>query len=72
MSWSVLSAETEAAPPLRTLVDINQERFLTPGRMVERLAAAAREAGDPAPHPRRIPALHHRVAGGRLPAGERK
>lgn len=52
MAWPVLDAETEASEPLRTVVDIDDPRFLAPGRMVERLAAAARKAGEPVPRAR--------------------
>lgn len=52
MAWPTLDAETEASQPLRTLVDINDPRFLAPGHMVERLADVARGAGEPVPRTR--------------------
>lgn len=44
-----LLAEAAAAPRLRSYVDAGDPEFLAPGRMPERIAAACRRAGRPAP-----------------------
>lgn len=49
MSWTVLDAETEAADPLRTLFDINDPEFLSPGDMLARINAWCERAGEPLP-----------------------
>lgn len=51
-SWDELGAETEAAEPLRTLLDINDQRFLAPAHMVTCIDEVAREAGEPVPRNR--------------------
>jgi len=45
---SLLAAAADAEP-LRTVVDIDDPRFLPPGDMPGRVAALAREAGEPGP-----------------------
>lgn len=49
LDWPTLTAETEAAPPLRTIIDINAPEFLAPGDMLGRIASAAQERGEPVP-----------------------
>ena len=44
-----LLAGAETAPALRTIVDINDPRLLTPGDMPARIQELAREAGEPIP-----------------------
>jgi rhamnulokinase len=44
-----LLADAEQAPPLRTVIDIDDKRLLPPGDMPGRIAALAREAGEPVP-----------------------
>jgi sugar (pentulose or hexulose) kinase len=44
-----LLAGAEAAPALRTVVDINDPRLLTPGDMPTRIQELAREVGEPIP-----------------------
>lgn len=51
-SWDELDAETEAAQPLRTLLDINDSRLLAPARMVTCIDALAQAAGEPVPRNR--------------------
>lgn len=46
---SSLLAGAARATPLRTVVDINDSRLIPPGDMPGRLAALAREAGEPVP-----------------------
>jgi sugar (pentulose or hexulose) kinase len=52
-----LVAASESAQALRTVVDINDPRLLPPGDMPARIAALAREAGEPVP---RNPVEHAR------------
>jgi rhamnulokinase len=44
-----LLAAAEVAPPLRTVIDINDPRLLTPGDMPARVQQLAEEAGEPIP-----------------------
>jgi sugar (pentulose or hexulose) kinase len=44
-----LLAAAESTPPLTTVVDINDPRLLPPGDMPARIAALARESGEPVP-----------------------
>ncbi|GAA4702753.1 rhamnulokinase family protein [Nocardioides conyzicola] len=44
-----LLAGAEVEPPLRTIVDINDPRLLTPGDMPSRIQDLARETGEPIP-----------------------
>ncbi|QPK81246.1 rhamnulokinase [Schaalia sp. ZJ405] len=52
MSWPVLDAETEASDPMRTLFDINDSSFLTPGDMCGRISRWCEEHGEPVPQTR--------------------
>lgn len=47
--WQRLDAETAAAPPLRTVFDINDPSFAAPGEMTSRIDAAVRACGEPIP-----------------------
>ena len=49
ISLRELDAAAEAAEPLRTVVDINDERFFAPGDMAARIDDAARASGQPLP-----------------------
>jgi rhamnulokinase len=46
---AVLLAAAEAETPRRSLVDVDDPRFLPPGSMAERIAAACRRNGEPVP-----------------------
>ncbi|MEU8970492.1 rhamnulokinase family protein [Streptomyces monashensis] len=45
----LLLREAGTAPGLRSVVDAGDERFLAPGRMPQRIAAACRTSGQPVP-----------------------
>jgi sugar (pentulose or hexulose) kinase len=47
---ATLLAAAAEAPPLRTVVDIDDPRLLSPGDMPARVALLAQEAGEPVPH----------------------
>lgn len=47
--YAALTAQAEAAPPWRSLVNPTDPRFLAPGDMPARLAAFCRETGQPVP-----------------------
>jgi rhamnulokinase len=49
VSLPALLAGAADAPPLRTVVDINDPRLLAPGDMPSRIQDLAREAGEPIP-----------------------
>ncbi|WEO93855.1 rhamnulokinase family protein [Streptomyces sp. FXJ1.172] len=48
----LLLREAGTVPALRSVVDAGDEAFLAPGRMPERIAAACRASGQPAPRTR--------------------
>lgn len=52
MSWAQLDADTEAAPPLRTLLDVNDPVFVAPGDMTTRIDTWATQHGEPVPRDR--------------------
>ncbi|MGO3084979.1 rhamnulokinase [Ancrocorticia populi] len=52
LSWDVLDAETEAASPFRTLMDINDPVFAPSGPMLERIDGWARSHAEPVPRSR--------------------
>ncbi len=52
LDWPTLTAETESAPPLRTIIDINAPEFLAPGDVLGRIDAAAVTRGEPVPRSR--------------------
>ncbi len=47
--WDTLVAEAEAADPLVSFIDPDEERFATPGDMPERIRTFCRETGQPEP-----------------------
>jgi rhamnulokinase len=48
-SWDHLAREAAAAPPLMSLVDVDDDRFAAPGDMPEAIRAYCRRAGQPVP-----------------------
>ena len=49
MSFADLDAAAAVAPPLRTVVDVNDDVFFAPGDMAARIDAAAARTGQPTP-----------------------
>jgi len=49
-SWERLLAEAEAAAPLRSLIDLQDERFVAPVDMEAALRGFCRDTGQPEPH----------------------
>ncbi|GAA2180756.1 rhamnulokinase family protein [Brooklawnia cerclae] len=52
MPWPEVTAETEAATPMRTLFDVNDPVFAAPGVMTTRIDEWAERAGEPIPRHR--------------------
>ena len=48
-SYSELAAEAEAAPPLATILDPDHPPFMLPGGMLDKIAAYAKQTGQPVP-----------------------
>jgi rhamnulokinase len=48
-SWDHLAREAAAAPPLVSLVDVDDDRFAAPGDMPEAIRAYCRRTGQPVP-----------------------
>ncbi|MBC19988.1 MAG: rhamnulokinase [Planctomycetaceae bacterium] len=48
-SYAELTAEAEAAPPLKTILDPDHPPFMLPGAMLEKIAAYASQTGQPIP-----------------------
>src|SRR5207244_53891 len=47
--YAELTRLAEDAAPLRTLIDVSEAQFLAPKNMLEEIAGAARESGQPVP-----------------------
>ncbi|MEC8338208.1 MAG: FGGY-family carbohydrate kinase, partial [Planctomycetota bacterium] len=48
-SYAELAAEAKAAPPLATILDPDHPPFMLPGGMLEKIAAYAKQTGQPIP-----------------------